>query len=119
MLLRYLKKATLKKATKTKQSNGYPVETYTHINDYMVQVEQLNDEISANVYGANLYKMIRIKSTRNTLEKFLDTKMNNSSDNIRLYYIYIENRKYKINSVNNNGIDCELVSYAENEESSI
>lgn len=109
MLLRYLENAYLKKATKTKQPNGTYIEELEDVEIYKVQTQDLNDEISASVYGANVYKMIRIKSVRNELEDYLYTKVNNKQDNVSNYYIFINNRKYKIVSVNVKGIDLELI----------
>ena len=109
MLLRYINQATLKKATKTKQTNGTYKETLEDVKKYNVQVQELTDEISASIYGANVYKMIRIKSIRSELEDYLYTKVNNKSDNISNYYVFINKRKYKIVSVNPKGIDLELI----------
>lgn len=109
MLLRYLENAYLKKATKTKQPNGTYIESLENIKIYRVQIQELNDEISASVYGADVYKMIRIKSIRNELENYLYEKVNNKQDNISNYYININNRTYKIKSVNQRGIDLELM----------
>lgn len=109
MLLRYLENAYLKKATKTKQPNGTYTESLEDVKTYKVQTQELNDEIAVSVYGANVYKMIRIKSIRNELEDYLYTKVNNKQDNISAYYIFINNRKYKIVSVNVKGIDLELI----------
>jgi ABC-type transporter MlaC component len=53
--------------------------------------------------------MLRIKSVRNTLEDYLYTKVNNKEDNISFYYIILNNKKYKIVSVNAKGIDLEMV----------
>lgn len=109
MLLRYLENAILKKATKTKQENGTYIETLTNIKTYVMQRQELNDEISASIYGANIHKMIRIRTVNQELEDYLYTKVNNKEDNISLYYVFIKSRKYKIVSVNASGIDLELV----------
>lgn len=109
MLLRYLETATIKKATKSKQENGTYKETLTIVKSYRVQEQELNDEISASIYGANVYKMLRIKSVNKELEDFLYTKVNNKQDNISLYYIFINSKKYKIVAVNTSGIDLELI----------
>lgn len=109
MLLRYLENATVKKATKLKQPNGTYIETLEDIKTYRVQEQNLNDEISASIYGANVYKMIRIKSVRLELEDYLYSKANNKQDNISNYYVFIKNRKYKIVSVNPSGVDLELI----------
>lgn len=111
MLLRYLELITLNKATKIKQSNGTFTNNYTKINDYKVQMQDLtDDEISVSIYGANITKMIRISSPLHKLEKYLLPKVNNKADNISQYYIFIENKIYKINSVSETRIDIELVN---------
>jgi len=109
LLLRYLEKAVVYKATKTKQPNGRYVETLERIKSFKVQEQELDDEISASVYGANIHKMLRIKSARNTIENYLYPKVNNEQDNISNYYVFIKSRKYKIVSVNSKGVDLELV----------
>lgn len=109
MLLRYLRNVILQKATRTKRENGTPQDTFEDIRQYRAQEQELDDEVSASIYGANLYKMTRIKSVRNELENYLYTKVNNNEDNISNYYILIDNKKYKIKSVNARGIDLELV----------
>lgn len=109
MLLRYLKLVIVKKATKTKQSNGTYKEALEVVKKCRIQEQELNDEISASIYGANVYKMLRIKSVRNVLEDYLYSKVNNKADNISFYYVFIGNKKYKIVSVNSRGIDLELI----------
>lgn len=109
MLLRYLENAVLNKATKNKENNGTYTETLTPIKTYRVQEQELNDEISASIYGANVYKMLRIKSVNQKLENYLYTKVNNKEDNISFYYIFIKSKKYKIVAVNASGIDLEWV----------
>ena len=110
MLLRYLENATVKKATKTKQANGTYLESLVDIKTYKVQEQDLNDEVSASIYGANIFKMVRIKSVRQSLENYLYTKVNNKQDNISNYYIFIGGKKYKIVSVNPKGVDLELLN---------
>lgn len=109
MLLRYLEKAVVYKATKTKQPNGRYTEELQRVKSFTVQQQELDDEISASVYGANIHKMLRIKSVRNTIEDYLYPKVNNEQDNISNYYVFIKSRKYKIVSVNSKGVDLELV----------
>lgn len=109
MLLRYLKKATVQKATRTKQPNGTYTETLEKVKNYKVQEMELDDAISASIYGANINKMLRIKSPKKDLEKFLQSKVSNKEDNISYYYIFIDSQKYKIVSVNSKGADLELV----------
>lgn len=109
MLLRYLNTITLKKGTKAKQKNGSYLETYEKIKDYQVQINELDDEISASIYGANLVNMLRIKSPLSQLETFLKAKLNNKADNISQYFIFIDDSKYRIKSVNSKGVEIELV----------
>ena len=98
MLLRYLEKITIKKATKTKQSNGSYVNAYEDIKNYNCTVQDLiTDEISATIYGASINKMIRLLSPLKDMESFLLTKVNNSQDNIL----------YKIVSVSKDRVDVE------------
>lgn len=109
MLLRYLKTITLKKRLKIKQENGSYLEEYEKIKEYQVQIQELDDEISANIYGASIVNMLRIKSPLRKLENYLNTKLNNKSDNISQYYIFINDSKYRIKSVNSKGVVIELV----------
>lgn len=110
MLLRYLEEATLKKSIQEKQANGTKVETSLDtIKKYKVQSQELTDEISASIYGANVFKMLRIRSVNKDLEDYLYARATNKEDNISMYYIFIKNRKYKIKAVNQRGIDLELV----------
>lgn len=107
MQLRYLELVTLKVATKTKQANGTYIDTYTKINDYKVQKQELNDEVSASIYGADIIKMLRLRSPNAELEKYLIPKVNNSQDNISKYYIFIDNTQYKIKAVTSAKVDIE------------
>ena len=109
MLLRYLENVTLKKSIIKKQENGSRIEEYEFIDNYDVQIQEIDDQISANIYGANIVNMLRIKSPLFKLEKLLKSKLNNTTDNISKYFIFIDNNKYKIKSVNSKGIEIELV----------
>ena len=53
--------------------------------------------------------MLRIKSPLKDLEAFLKNKLNNKADNISQYYIFIDEAKYRIKSVNSKGVTIELV----------
>jgi hypothetical protein len=108
MQLRYLKSVDLKKATKTKQSNGTYIDTLTLVSSYSAQTQELNDEVSVSVYGADLYKITRIKSVNSELEVYLKSKLNNEDDNISKYYIIMDGTQYKIKSVRENWIDISL-----------
>lgn len=109
MLLRYLKTITLKKSTIIKQENGSRIEEYKTIGEYKVQKQELDDQISASIYGANIVNMCRIKSPIFDLENLLKSKLNNTTDNISKYFIFMDNSKYRIKSVNSKGIEIELV----------
>lgn len=109
MQLRYLKSVDLRKATRTKQSNGTFVETLALINSYSIQTQELNDDVSVSVYGADIYKITRIKSINRELEVYLKSKMNNEEDNISKYFIIMDETKHKIRSVRDNWIDIEAV----------
>lgn len=110
MLLRYIEDATLKKSIQEKQPNGTNLETSLKpIKTYKVQAQELTDEISASIYGANIYKMLRIRSVKKDLESYLYARATNKADNISLYYVFIGGRKYKVKAVNQKGIDLELV----------
>jgi len=111
MLLRYLKPITLKKAEKQKQSNGTYKNTYNDIDVYNVQMQNLtDDEVSATIYGANINKMLRISSPLRNLEEYLLPKVDNKTDNISYYYIFIGTKTYKIVSVAEDRVDIELVN---------
>lgn len=108
MQQRYLKDIELKKADKVKQPNGTYMEILTLIGTYTIQKQELNDEISASIYGADLYKITRIKSVNKELEIYLNTKLNNDEDNISKYYIIIDDVQYKIKSVREKWVDVIL-----------
>lgn len=109
MQLRYLKSISLKKANKEKQSNGVKVFTYNLVDNYRVQFEDLSDEVSASIYGANLYKVKRIRSPKKILERYLSTKLSNEADNISKYFVFVDNVAYKINDVSNSGVTIERI----------
>ena len=105
MLLRYLKPITLKKATKTKQPNGTYTDTYEAIDNYNVQKQTLESEVDAQVYGADISKMLRLISPYNKLENYLLEKLSNKEDNVSKYVIYDNGVKYKIVAVSPNKVD--------------
>lgn len=112
MLIRYLEPVTVKKATKTKQANGTYIDTYTDIADYKVQKQTLESEVDAQVYGADINKMLRLVSPYNKLEKYLLGKLSNDSDNISKYVIFDNNVKYKIVAVTPNKVDISILGNA-------
>lgn len=109
MLLRYLSILELKTIKRERQSNGSIIESIIDSENYTVQKQELSDSVSASLYGANIYKILRIKSVANKLEKFLIEKRNHSVDNLSKYIIYFEGGKYKIVGVSMSGIDIELI----------
>ena len=115
MLIRYLKPIELKKATKIKQANGTYIDTYELIAKYNVQKQTLESEVDAQVYGADINKMLRIISPYNALEEYLLTKLSNDADNISKYYIFDGNVKYKIVAVTPSKVDISILG-SSNEE---
>lgn len=108
MLLRYLEKVTLRKAIKTKQSNGVYVNTYEDVSSYNCTIQDLvADEISATIYGASINKMMRLLSPLKDMESFLLTKVNNTQDNISKYFVDYNGNLYKIVSVSKDRVDVE------------
>lgn len=106
-LVRYLKTATLLKSTKIKQANGTIVDTYSTIQDYQIQANTLNDDVSATIYGSNVINMLSIGTALGDLESLLQSKINNKEDNISLYFIKFKNSIYRIKSVSDNSIVIE------------
>ena len=109
MQLRYVEEVSLKKATKTKQSNGTYVDTYTQIANYNIQRQSLTDEVSASIYQADINKITRIKSINGELEEYLKVKVNNSTDNVSMYFIIMDETKFKIISVKDKWIDIQAI----------
>ena len=108
MQLSRLKPAVLKVGTKTKQANGSYIEEYTDVANYKIILQELTDEVSASIYGADLNKTYRVSSPRQVLEKYLQDKLNNTSDNISKYFLFINNKQYKILSVKEHWVDIEF-----------
>lgn len=101
----------LKKAIYKQENNGQKVlSNYENIkHDFYVTFEELSDEISASIYGAEINKMIRITSLRYELETYLLPKVDNIEDNISNYFIFLNNHKYKIIAINSYRIDLKRV----------
>lgn len=107
--LRYLEIVEIDKETLTKQANGTKIATYQKIDDYPVQFQELTDEISASIYGADVNRIYRISSPDRSLEEFLFSKVNNTSDNVSLYSVVYGYSRYRILVVRKNWIDIELL----------
>ena len=115
MLIRYLEPITLKKATKTKQTNGTYIDTYETIDNYKVQKQTLESDVDAQVYGADINKMLRLVSPYNQLEKYLLGKLSNESDNVSKYYIFDGDVKYKVVAVTPSKVDISILGSASND----
>ena len=109
MQLRYLENVELYKATKIKQANGVKVNSYTKIDDYKAQCQEITDEAPISIYGATINKMLRLSSPRRLLEKYLKPKINDKKDNISCYFIKYNDVLYKINAVRQNWVDIEYI----------
>ena len=109
-----LTECVLLKSIKTKSSNGTYITQYQELGSYKIIPQELLDQVSASIYGANIDKTKRISSVRKKLENLLNTKVNNKSDNISNYFIKYDDKIYKIVSVKINWIDIEAVSEAKN-----
>ena len=106
MLIKNLETATLKKAIKEKTSTGnLIVSSYEKINDYRIQTQILQDEVTSNIYGSDVNKMKRIATPLHDLEKYLLPKVDNKEDNISNYYIFYNDVQYKIIAVRDYYID--------------
>lgn len=110
MLIKNLEKATLKKATKQKTGTGSLINaSYTKIDDYRIQKQTLQDEVSTTMYGSDVNKMLRIASPLHRLERYLLPKVDNKEDNISYYYLFYNEVQYKIVAVRDYYIDLERV----------
>lgn len=101
-----LKEVSLYKSVPIELPDGDYSDTLSLIGKYKVIIEELIDEISVELYGADLNRMIRLSSVNSNLEKYLYTKLNNTSDNISKYEIEFLDNKYEIKNVRMNYIDC-------------
>ena len=110
-LIRNLKEVKLLKSTRIKQPNGTYVNEYVEQGPYRVSIHELNDEISATIYGTNVVNMLAIGTALGDLEELLKSKVNNKEDNIGLYFIKINNSIYKINSVSKKSVSIERLQW--------
>ena len=99
----------LYKVSKQTTPDGDSQETETSQGSYKVVIQELDDQVSATVYGANINKVLRISSIHRILEILLKEKLNNSSDNISKYRIKIGTTNYKIVNVKSKYVDIERV----------
>lgn len=110
MLIKNLEKATLKKAIKEKTSTGSLINSdYVKIDDYRIQKQALQDEVSSTIYGSDVNKMIKVASPLHRLERYLLPKVDNKEDNISYYYLFYDNVQYKIVAVTDYYVDLERI----------
>ena len=117
MLIKNLnkRKVALMKANKHITPTGIKkVEDYTKIGDYSVQEQILEDVISATIYGADINKMKRIASPLHDLEAYLLPKVENKEDNISTYYIFMDDKQYKITAVRSYYLDITCIGSVPN-----
>ena len=108
--LRRLQNCILQNSIKEKQKNGTYKDSYIDVKPYKIVLQELMDQVSASIYGANINKTYRITSPYHSLENYLITKLtNNSEDNISRYFILFKDNRYKIVSVKSGWIDIELL----------
>ena len=87
--------------------DGDSQETEILVGSYKVVIQELNDNVSATLYGADINKILRISSVNKILEILLKEKLNNTSDNISKYRISYGTSKYKVKDVKSKYIDIE------------
>ncbi len=107
--LRRLKPCELKIIKSVKNSNGTFKDSYVKVDSYRVTLQELTDEVSANIYGAKINNTYRISSVNHLLELYLSSKSTDGNDNISKYVIFLNDKKYKIVSVKSKWIDIELL----------
>ena len=106
--LRRLREVILQKSIKAKQLNGTLLQTYQDIGVYKVIEQEITDKVFSSIYGANINKMLRLASVHEELEQLLQSKSNDTADNISLYFILIGAKRYKIVSAYKGWIDVEF-----------
>lgn len=105
-----LVKCNLIKVSKESTDDGDFTEKLLDVGVYSVITQELNDAVSATVYGSNVSKMVRISSVNRLLEILLKSKMTNAEDNISKYRITFNNSEYyKIVDVKTKYIDIERI----------
>jgi hypothetical protein len=104
-----LKECELYKVDQISTDDGDIADEYKPQGKYKIEVQELSDDVSASVYGANITKMLRISSINKILEILLKSKVNNTQDNISKYNIFYDNVYYKITNVKSKYIDIERI----------
>lgn len=117
MQLRYTKTCDLYIATRVKQNNGVYIDSFSFEKSYVIVSQELVDEISVSMYGADLNNMLRIKSIKGELEADLKPKMIHLKDNVSKYHIVMNGLLYRIKAVREAWLDIELVGEFENSTS--
>ena len=102
MRLIRLEDCTLYKLGRTIADDGDTVDSYEKIDDYKVEVEYVDNDVTVSNYGyyenysPKIDKVLRVASTYNQLEKYLLPKINNKEDNLSDYVIEWKEEKYRI-----------------------
>ena len=99
MRLDNLKKIILKKSIKEKQLNGTYINNYRNISEAYIIHNPIEDELSATIYGTDLNRIVRITSKDLEFNNLIKSKLNSNEDNIKMYYIELENVLYTIEMV--------------------
>lgn len=102
-----LQEIELCQLTKSITPDGDTQEVSTKVGEYKVVVQELTDNVSATIYGANINKMLRMSSVNKILEILLKSKLNNTSDNISKYRITYLDNVFKIVDVKSKYFDIE------------
>ena len=105
MKLIRLQNIMLYKVTKEPLPDGDRNETLDTGTPYQALIQYLDDEVAVATYRADVYKVHRIATINNELEKLLIPKVNNRDDNISNYIIEYNNNKYSILKVTPRYID--------------
>lgn len=104
-----LREVTLQHSSKVRQPNGTNLTTYQDVETYDVIVQELTDSVNATIYGANIFKMLRLSSPLLDLEKYLRAKNTDTADNLSNYFITLDGKRYRIVKSYNNWVDIEFI----------
>ena len=118
MQLRYLQEIALYKTTRKKQPNGSYIDSYDFVKAYETQEQELTDDVSVSMYGADIRNITRIKSIKGELEAYLKPLMVSEEDNISKYIIVLNGLKYSVKTVKSY-VDIMLIGKFENTNQSL
>lgn len=97
-----LEDITLYKLIRIIGDDGDTGEDFEKINDYQVEVEFVDYNLTVpnysyyENYAPTIDKSLRVSSIRNELEQYLLPKMNNKEDNLSDYLLEWKEEKYRI-----------------------